>query len=76
MCAPEQKLSLSCGARVREKITFTKKKNNVMENLLFGCGDVAYSILWIQLRMLPPLLRHLGTKPATFSHNNKMSSLG
>jgi hypothetical protein len=75
MCAPEQKLSLSRGARVREKMTFTKK-NTVMENLLFGCGDVAYSILRIQLRMLPPLLRHLGTKPATFSHNNKMSSLG
>jgi len=75
ICAPEQKLSLSCGARVRKKNTFTKR-NTVMENLLFGCGAVAYSILWIQLRMPPPLLRHLGTKPATFSRNNKMNSLG
>jgi len=47
-----------------------------MQNLLFGCGDVAYSILWIQLRMLPPLLRHSGNKPTKSSRKNKMNSLG
>jgi hypothetical protein len=47
-----------------------------MENLLFGFSEVAYFILWLQLRMLPPLLCHLGTKPATSSHNNKINPLG
>lgn len=47
-----------------------------MQNLLFGCSDIAYYILWIQLRMLPPLLRHLGIKPATSSRDNKRNSLG
>jgi hypothetical protein len=53
----------------------THTKKNVMDSLRFGCDDVAYSILWIQLRTLPPLLRHLDTKPAS-SRNNKMNSLG
>jgi len=70
MCAPEQKLSLCCGARL------LLKKNTVMQHLLFGCSDVAYSILWVQLRMFPPLLRHLGTIPGTSSRSNTMNSLG
>jgi hypothetical protein len=46
-----------------------------MENLLFGCGDVVCFILWMHLRIFPPLLRHLGTKPAASSRNNIMNFL-
>jgi hypothetical protein len=75
VCATEQSLCCSYGARIRAKATWTTKKAGT-ENLLLGSRGIAYSTLPIQWRMHPPLLRNLGAKLATSSRNKEMKSLG